>query len=218
VQTLEHQQYLILRDGAVTIEADRHGEKVLHLADGSYLKLYRRKRFLSSAAWYPYAERFADNARTLARLGIPCPEVIAVFRLPRIERDAVHYRPLAGTTLRQLIRDGVDATRATALKERFGAFIALLHHSGVYFRSLHLGNVVLTSDDAFGLIDLADMKVTEGPLGAVRRRRNFRHLFRYRDDQKWLLSDAGDALVQGYVRREPGVFSAQALYACMPRT
>lgn len=33
-----------------------------------------------------------------------------------------------------------------------GEFIAHLHDSGVYFRGLDMGNVVLTSSDDFGLI------------------------------------------------------------------
>lgn len=216
MQTLEHDHYLALREGAATIEADRYGDKVLRLPDGAYLKLFRRKRLLSSAAWYPYAERFADNARSLAQLGIPCPQVISVFRVPHIDRDLVHYRPLPGATLRQLMRDGAEAEPAAALKGELGAFIATLHDLGVYFRSLHLGNIVLTDHSGLGLIDLADLKLTRGPLGTLRRRRNLRHLFRYRDDQNWLLSDGGDALIQGYLRREPGRFSAQALRACLP--
>ena len=66
MQTLEQADYLALRADARVLEYDRHGDKVLQLADGSYLKLFRRKRLLSSAAWYPYAKRFADNALALA--------------------------------------------------------------------------------------------------------------------------------------------------------
>jgi phage gp46-like protein len=65
VQTLSHDAYLALRADATVLERDLHGDKVLQLADGSYLKLFRRKRLISSAAWYPYAQRFADNALIL---------------------------------------------------------------------------------------------------------------------------------------------------------
>jgi hypothetical protein len=96
---MRHEDFLALRAGAETIEADSCGEKVLRLADGGFLKLFRRKRLLTSAAWYPYALRFADNAETLSLLGILVPRVIAAYRIPSMERDAVLYRPLAGTTL-----------------------------------------------------------------------------------------------------------------------
>jgi hypothetical protein len=61
MQKLDHTAYLNMRDGAEVLEADRHGDKVLRLTDGTMLKLFRRKRVLSSALWAPYAQRFADN-------------------------------------------------------------------------------------------------------------------------------------------------------------
>jgi tRNA A-37 threonylcarbamoyl transferase component Bud32 len=196
VQPLEHDQFLALRDGAEVIEADHFGDKVLRRPDGTYLKLFRRKRLLSSAAWYPYAQRFADNARKLAVLGIPCPEVLQVYRLPAIGRDVVHYRPLPGRTLRQIIAQAPDAARQEALRRQVGAFVAQLHALGVYFRSLHLGNVVLTPDDRLGLIDLADLTTRNRPLGSLRRQRNLRHVMRYADDAAWL--NVGDAFTRGY--------------------
>ncbi len=60
--------------------------------------LFRRKRLISSAALFPYAERFARNASELARRGIVCPKVLDVLRIPHIQRDAVHYEPLPGQT------------------------------------------------------------------------------------------------------------------------
>ncbi|MCK0507043.1 phosphotransferase [Aromatoleum anaerobium] len=198
------------------IESDRHGEKVLLLPDGTYLKLFRRKRLLSSAAWHPYAQRFADNAAALARHDIPCPQVIGVFRFPSIDRDAVHYRPLHGQTLRQLIRSSPDPERSARLRVRLGAFIAELHSQGIYFRSLHLGNVVIGESGAFGLIDIADLKVHRAPLSRLKRRRNFRHMFRYAEDRAWLLCDGGSALIGGYLGHAPGVFTLSSLRSCLP--
>lgn len=212
---LSHEHFLSLREGAQIIEADRFGEKVLRLADGTYLKLFRRKRLLSSAAWYPYAQRFADNAAALAARGIRCPVVIQVFRLPRISRDAVHYRPLAGRTLRQIVHGEPESCPEAALRVRLGEFIASLHDCGVYFRSLHLGNIVLTDEERFGLIDIADLTASTRPLRAYRRKRNFRHLLRYKSDQGWLLADGGDALIAGYLRRVPQRLSASQLRALL---
>jgi hypothetical protein len=62
LKRLVHDDYLAMRAGATVLEADGFGDKVLRLADGTMLKLFRRKRLFSSAAWYPYAQRFADNA------------------------------------------------------------------------------------------------------------------------------------------------------------
>jgi tRNA A-37 threonylcarbamoyl transferase component Bud32 len=195
LQTLEHDDYLALRAGAEVIERDRYGDKVLRLADGSYLKLFRRKRLISSAAWYPYAQRFADNALALAERGIPCPVVLAVQRIPAIRREAVRYRPLEGLTLRQLIRDGSETPR---LRERLGAFVALLHAKGVYFRSLHLGNIVLTPAGELGLIDIADLRAGKRPVPAHRRRRNLQHLRRDENDLAWLFPHGEVAFSRAY--------------------
>lgn len=207
MQELDLSAYESLRAGATVLEADKHGDKVLRLPDGNFVKLFRRKRLISSAALYPYAQRFADNARALQRLDIPCPEVIGVYRVPGIARDLVHYRPLPGQTLRQLIAAGqADG----ALRERLGELIARLHERGVYFRSLHLGNVVQTPQGELGLIDIADMKTQRRALGRAQRKRNFAHMLRYVEDRQWLLAD-GNQVLQAYLHESDTHLTVQAL-------
>ena len=203
MQALDHAHYLGLVEGAHVLEADATGDKVLRLADGSMLKLFRRKRLISSAAWYPYAQRFADNCQTLAQRAIPCPEIIKVFRVKQIQRDAVHYSPLPGQTLRQVMD---DATSDDALRAQLGSFIAGLHEKGIYFRSAHLGNVILTPDGTLGLIDISDMKTYRRPLRKSLRLRNFKHMLRYEQDRQWLIGDNNPAFINGYL-------SAQSLCA-----
>lgn len=181
---LDHTAYITLRENAVVIEADAKGDKVLRLQDGSMLKLFRRKRLLTSALWAPYAQRFADNCKTLRERHIECPAVRQVYRIQSIERDAVHYDPLPGSTLRQLISENPDGLRA-----RLGAFIASLHAKGIYFRSAHMGNIVLTPENSLGLIDVADLRAYRKSIGKRLRLRNFRHMLRYAVDREWLLKD-----------------------------
>ena len=159
LKILDHEGFLALREGATVLEADFYGEKVLALADGRILKLFRRKRLITSAAWYPYAQRFADNCQGLAKRGIPCPEVLEVYRVPSISRDAVLYSPLAGKTIRQLIEAGMSEETALKLRSAVVSFINHLQGLGIYFRSLHLGNIVLTPSGTLGLIDVADMNL-----------------------------------------------------------
>lgn len=195
MQDLALSAYESLRAGAQVLEADKHGDKVLRLVDGNFLKLFRRKRLISSAALYPYAQRFADNARALQKLAIPCPEIIGVYRIAEIARDAVHYQPLPGLTLRQLI--SAEQTEEL-LRLHLGSLIARLHDCGVYFRSLHLGNVVQTPEGALGLIDIADMKTQRRALSRAQRKRNFAHMLRYTRDRQWLLADDAAGLCRGY--------------------
>lgn len=196
MQALDNNAYFALREGARVLEADRFGDKVLRLSNGNFLKLFRRKRLLSSAALFPYAQRFADNARALQQREIPCPQVIAVYKLKSIQRDAVYYAPLEGQTLRQLFDNpGLTAN----LRAQLGEFVAQLHARGVYFRSLHLGNIVLTPTNALGLIDIADLKCQRRALSLSKRLRNFQHMLRYSQDRQWLLEDNSSDFLQSYL-------------------
>lgn len=184
MQKLEYTAYLEMRKDADVLEADGKGDKVLRLTDGTMLKLFRRKRLLTSALWAPYAQRFASNCQALRARDIECPTVRRVYRIAQIERDAVHYDPLPGRTLRQLITENPAGLRA-----KLGEFIASLHEKGVYFRSAHMGNIVLTPDNTLGLIDIADLRTSRKPLRKGLRLRNFRHMLRYRMDRDWLLQN-----------------------------
>ena len=187
LKTVKQQDYLALREGAKVLEVDHYGEKVLRLVDGTILKLFRRRRrLISSAAFFPYARRFANNAVALAKLGIPVPQVIETLRIPSIKRDAVHYAPLAGNTLRELMRSGLSPEREHDLKEAFTRFVIRLHDNGVYFRSLHLGNVVCTPEGLLGLIDFADLRIHPWALGKYLRTRNVRRMQDMEDERGWL--------------------------------
>ncbi len=186
METISQAEYLALKEGAKVLEADPWGEKVLRLADGTILKLFRRKRWLSSATVYPYAKRFVVNAKALAKLGIPVPDILRIVRIPSISRDAVHYAPLAGTTLRELVRAGLDPAQEAALKEAFTRFVIGLHDNGVYFRSLHIGNVVCTPEGRLGLIDFSDLRIHPWSLGRYLRERNMRRMASIKEEADWL--------------------------------
>lgn len=186
-----------LLQGAKTIEEDGLGIKVARLGDGDFLKLYRRKRLLSSDLWDLPAQRFADNAQGLLRLGITAPKVLDVLMISERRLSAVRYQPLPGDTLRNNLRQ-LDAEPRTALVKQFGTFLGELHQLGVYFRSLHLGNVLLLPDGSFGLIDLSDMKLESRPLAPWKRRRNLQHILRYSEDIAWLTQQHLDSWLEGY--------------------
>ncbi|WP_282356092.1 O-antigen ligase family protein [Pseudomonas sp. PS01303] len=182
---------------AQVIEEDGLGPKVLRLTDGSFLKLFRRRRWYTSGSFNPYSERFAVNSEQLRLMGIPTPQVLNLYRLDD-GSSAVHYAPLPGHTLRQVLQSITAPAVRQALVERFGKFMAQMHEKGVYFRSLHLGNVLVLEDGEFGLIDLADLRVYPSPLSLALRQRNLRHMQRYTVDKRWLFEEHFEALLQGY--------------------
>jgi hypothetical protein len=149
------------------------------LKDQSVLKLFRLKRYLTSARLVPYAIRFQRHVKRLQAVDIPTVDIHTVFKIAAINRTAVHYSPLEGQTLREHCENHpLDVQLAKAL----GQFFEFLHHRGIYFRSIHFGNVILTIHRHIGLIDVVDMRFRRGPLNMGLRTRNLRHLFRYDTD------------------------------------
>ncbi|MBT2370621.1 bifunctional O-antigen ligase/aminoglycoside phosphotransferase family protein [Pseudomonas fluorescens] len=181
---------------ARVIEADGLGPKVLQLKDGSFLKLFRRRSFYTSGSYNPYSQRFAANCQRLRELGITTPQVLALYDL-HDGSNAVQYHPLSGQTLRHVLASASPTERHEQV-QKFGEFMARLHEQGIYFRSLHLGNVLVLESGGFGLIDLADMRIYPSPLSLSLRRRNLRHMQRYDEDRAWLFDEHLPALLEGY--------------------
>lgn len=184
---------------ATVLEGDAYGEKVLQLADGRMVKLFRRKRWLSSALIFPYARRFTRNAQKLAALQIPTVTVVDLAWCAAVRRHLVTYQPLPGETLRQVLRCQATDVRAQLLRMLAG-FIAQLHEKGVYFRSVHFGNIIVLPDrNGLGLIDVADLAVRRKGLSSGERLRNFRHLLRYAEDAGFLREFGWVVFVDGYL-------------------
>lgn len=196
VQSLKPAAFEQLCSDAQVIEADGLGPKVLRLVDGRFLKVFRARRWYTSGSFNPYSERFASNAEQLRSLGIPTPQILAIYALAD-GSSAVTYSPLPGLTLRQALQS-LDSSLRESLIERFGQFMAQLHERGVYFRSLHLGNVLLMDDGEFGLIDIADLRLFPSPLRNALRQRNLRHMQRYPQDRNWLFDTHFEQLTKGY--------------------
>lgn len=166
-----------LVDGAEILEQDSFGPKVYRLANGDIFKLFRRKRLLSSALLRPHSLRFVENAAALTAMGIPTLTPLQLFRLQTPERTAVLYQPLPGETLSHLLRKSPE--QWPSLLPRLAGFINHLHERGVYFRSLHLGNIVQTPSGELGLIDVADLRVRRRALNSMLIERNREHFEKY---------------------------------------
>lgn len=187
------------------IEADGLGAKVVQLADGSFVKLFRARGVFTSNSFYPLAQRFADNCFYLNQRGISAPTVLALWDMGG-GAAAVRYRPLPGQTVRQAHAGTADAA---ALAHGFGAFMAQVHELGIYFRSMHLGNVLIDAQQRFALIDVADMRLLPSPIRARLRQRNLKHIHRYPEDAHWLLTTEAEAFRAGYASKAGGKAAAQ---------
>jgi RIO-like serine/threonine protein kinase len=150
----------------------------VRLSDGRFLKIFHTRRVAALARLLPAAQRFARNAELLRQQGIAAPHVSEVFWLDQQKGlSACLYQPLAGSSLEQILRD--EPQRLEQLLPELADFIARLHARRIYFRSLHLGNILCLGNGQFGLIDFLDLRRKALPLSRWHVRRNFRHLENY---------------------------------------
>ena len=196
MKEISKEQFLKLTDSAKVLEKDGHGEKVLLLPGNQICKLFRCKRTISSAKFYPYAQRFVDNSEKLKKIGLVSVDVTDICRVPSIERDAVFYDLLEGETLRKVFETEKDPL---SLADKFISYVSELHNKGIYFRSLHFGNVLVLPDGNFGLIDVSDMKISSKPLGILKRVRNFRAIMRYEEDKEYIQSYGVKKFLDRYI-------------------
>ncbi|WAC20421.1 hypothetical protein OVA24_03390 [Luteolibacter sp. SL250] len=180
-----------LLESSTVLMRDRYGPKVIATPDGGIMKLFRRKRLLSSALWNPYAKRFAKNAARLTQMGIPTVEVTGLWRIPSLKKDAVAYKRLEGESLR-------DLGKTPELFGKLAAFVSGLHEKGVFFRSIHFGNILEMPDGRLALIDMADLTFKGRPLTPNERLRNFGHLTKYKEDQEPLEAFGVKRFIQLY--------------------
>jgi len=169
--------------GGQVLERDARGPKVVRLSDGRFLKIFHTRKAALLARLMPPAQRFARNAELLHRHGIAAPQVTDKFWLDRSKGlSACLYLPLAGQSLEQILRDAPHELEQMLLS--LSRFIAELHAKRLYFRSLHLGNIIKTSESSFGLIDFLDLRQKTLPLTKWHVQRNFRHLESYLQRRK----------------------------------
>jgi tRNA A-37 threonylcarbamoyl transferase component Bud32 len=190
-----YKEYLRLREGAEILSKDNFGEKVLRLRDGSILKLFRVKHLISSARLCPYSLRFVRNAQRLLALNIPTVEVVNYFKIPSIKRTAVQYKKLEGETLPHYLNYNAITKE---MAHKLGVFVSTLHNKGVYFRSVHLENILVLPDNSFGLIDISDMKIYPHSLRLRKRKGNFNHFTRLKSHFN-MLKPESQAFILAYV-------------------
>lgn len=166
-----------LSEGRV-LEKDGRGPKVVVLPDGLFLKIFHTRRRPWLARLQPAAQRFARNAQALQGLGITAPKVHEVFWLNKDQGlSGCLYQPLPGRSIEQIFTE--QPKQCAELLKPLAGFIKQLHQKGIYFRSLHLGNILLIGEGEFGLIDILDLKQQTRPLNHWQVQRNFAHLRRY---------------------------------------
>lgn len=183
MEVIDKEKFEEMRMDAEVLESDGHGDKVLRTPQNQIIKLFRLKRKLSSAVYYPYSQRFADNATKLKALGFQTINVTGVYNVPSIKRNIVVYDMLPGDTLRNVLTQNQNNE---GLIKTYCKCLATLHEKGVYFRSVHFGNILIRKNESEAIIDISDMKFYKNTLNVLHRVRNFKAALRYKVDRESL--------------------------------
>lgn len=162
--------------GAKVLERQEGGLSALRSADGHIIKIWQRRGGLSSDRLRPYSKRFADNCARLNERAIPAPVVSDSFRIKETGEHVLIYPMLPGHSMADLAAaDGLPI-------EAMAQFYVQLHNAGVFFRSIHLGNVLQLEDQRLGVIDVTDCWFYKSPLGMKKRAQNIGYAWAYRGD------------------------------------
>lgn len=194
---LSQLEYTAMQVGAVVLEQDERGPKVFLLPDNTILKVFRPRSFWSRDTLYSNARSFCRNAERLAALEIPTVKILKLYRFEGSMDTAVLYQPLEGDTLRDLLKRNAITTE---ICNKLGVFVAQLHEQGIYFRSLHFGNVLFTHHGQFGLIDIADMNIYGWSLSVSSRIRNFKRIQKYHEDMLKLGQENRFTIMDAYIK------------------
>ena len=149
------------------------------------VKFFYRRKFISTSLFVPQAERFHANSIKLKQIGLAAPDVSEVYFCPDIPVHMVVYQYLKGADFRELC-----TKNNSQCIDRLPSYIAMLHETGVYFRAIHLGNVLQLDDDDLALVDITDLTVRSNQVTIFERARNIAHLFNSSED-KLFLADYG---------------------------
>ena len=185
---MSQQEYDQLVKNSKVLEGDTWGLKVLETSDNKIHKIFRLKRLLSSAYFFPYAIKFKTNAQRLKKKGIVTVDVEKIVYCRAEQRHVLTYKKLSGETVNDLLAQGEPLD--DALIKKVIVYIAKLHKQGIYFRALHFGNILVQPNGQLALIDISDMQFRSFPLTGSQRIRNWRHLLKY-DFEKSIINRYG---------------------------
>lgn len=177
IQELDQEQFAALwRGGEIISRHAKFGPKVFRTQAGDYVKVFNPKPGLTKRHFFPKYRAFIANVKRLHKLGITTIEVKQIYFLKEHQSFAVAYTPIAGKDLRSLVQENQQEI------VEFIPFLVKLHDLGVYFRGLHLGNVLRLPNGDHGLIDIADLYFKWGALSIWDRVRNLAHIVKTKPD------------------------------------
>lgn len=197
MEIISSNKFYELCDRAVTIFETKNGKpKVFETDNGDIVKMFypKRKRF-SSDMLRPYALRFCLNAKRLIALGFAAPKIKFFQYCPELETHIVCYEKLQGESCYNLLQSPNPSLVADAI-----AFVGALHKKGVFFKSIHLRNMIYQKDGNIALLDVTDVKFKRRSLSLSVRYRNFVHLLHRANERKIWMTLSFEKFFQAYFK------------------
>jgi hypothetical protein len=160
-------------------KADDLGHRKTFHKKNEIIKIFNVRGYISSGFFNTYASRIIKNSIKLKEHEIPSIEITSELAFQYNNRlSGVSYRYIPGKTYRDL---GNKITKAMITD--LAKYISIIHKKGIYFRAMHLGNILLHNKKLF-LIDIAKIHFYPWPLFIFTRARAFRRMIKYQDDIK----------------------------------
>lgn len=194
----------------------KHGyPKVILHPDSTVTKLWVNKfKLFSTSHFSPYAKRFITIAEKLKQAGIPVPHILQHANIEGTRVQLVRYRELPGRSIRDIIHQTPNDLNIQDL----AAFYHQLHEQGILYRGMHFGNIILTKENTFGLIDFTDTTFYNKPVSMERRAANISTPLRYKEDATALTQAGLPSLVDSYLNvYQPNEDSKQKFLAIIER-
>lgn len=194
-QQIDQGAYDNLISQGKVLETDPWGTKVVETEDQKIIKIFRLKRVYSSALLFPYACRFKRNATQLKKKGIETIDVESIVYCRAEQRHVLTYKKIAGLPVKALVE---KQNEAAEFIEQLIKFVVGLHKKGIYFRSLHFGNVIVNTEGEMALIDIADLRIFPWSLSLNQRIKNWKRLLKYSFEKDVISQFGNDRFFDSY--------------------
>ena len=160
-------------------KADDLGHRKTFHKKNEIIKIFNVRGYISSGFFNTYASRIIRNSIKLKEHEISSIEITNELAFQYNNRlSGVSYKYIPGKTYRDL-GNKITKEMITDLAK----YISIIHKKGIYFRAMHLGNILLYNKKLF-LIDIAKIHFYPWSLFIFTRARAFRRMIKYQDDIK----------------------------------
>lgn len=172
---------IIHQNDALLLKTTYGRPKLLEKHNGDIIKVfYSKKKRFSSNNRKPYALRFCQNALLLRKTNINAPDIQLTQFCADLNSYILTYTKIPGENARVL-----SASMCDNIIPQVAHYIATLHEQGIFFRSIHLENLLYDEKQGFSLLDIVDVTFKNKPLNLFLRYRNLKHMFMISDDREF---------------------------------